>query len=355
MGREGPRKRVGGRVAALALAIGIVAVSAARSDALVDAGVCARCHGTQTLHAAVSGGHAVVLDCTSCHQDRRPGRVGARHRAIPNCADCHEAPGHPSRPRSGRRATRNCLACHDVHGSTNLSLVRTDLRWRRRITQVTFTNEDGAVAGGFTNPTAPGSGLCEVCHRTTDFYRRNGSGEPHYGEQCTLCHDHAHAFGVVVSETNCGICHTPESDKLAMPSSHSPLACGTCHAEVSPNPGPGHRAAEACETCHDAGTHAPAGRPPLPCTQCHDPHGSANTSLVLEQLTTTAGAAVPIRFDDLHGRVDGSFASASAPGTGICEVCHTTTRFYRADGGGDSHFTFSCQPCHTHAAGFAPP
>jgi hypothetical protein len=77
-------------------------------------------------------------------------------------------------------------------------------------------------------------------------------------------------------------------------------------------------------------------------------------NLVLDVLTTPAARQVPIVFNNYDGRADGSFASASAPGTGICEVCHTTTRFYRADGTGESHFTFSCLPCHLHADGFRP-
>jgi hypothetical protein len=156
-----------------------------------------------------------------------------------------------------------------------------------------------------------------------------------------------------VTETNCSVCHADEAARFMKPSAHSArFECGGCHAEVSPMPGPGHRAIEACQSCHpDRETHAPTGPPGLPCTQCHDPHGTGNVNLVLDVLTTIAGTQVPIQFDNYDGRADGSFASASAPGTGICEVCHTTTRFYRADGTGASHFTFSCLPCHLHAEG----
>lgn len=335
----------------------VLGASTARSQptAADDAGVCGRCHTIQAGIAASTGGHAAVLGCGSCHADRRPGRVGRRHRAVADCGDCHEMPGHPARKRSGaRRITRNCLACHDPHGSSNLQLVTTGVFWRRRVLDVLFTTEDGAAPGGFTHPDAPGTGLCEVCHRGTDFYRRNGKGEPHFTQTCTLCHPHDAAFGVSVSDQSCPICHADEAARLAEPSGHQPLPCVECHAEVSPVPGPGHRAAEACEACHaGTATHAPAGNA-IPCAQCHDPHGSDNTQLVRDVLTTTLGTSVPILFDNLDGRADGSFASASAPGTGVCEVCHTTTRFYRADGTGDPHFTFSCLPCHRHGRGFQP-
>jgi len=139
-----------------------------------------------------------------------------------------------------------------------------------------------------------------------------------------------------------------------MPSGHTPLTCTTCHAVISPTPGPGHRAIEACQTCHpDTQTHAPGGTP-LPCTQCHDPHGSRNIDLVRETITTPSGANQPIEFNNFLGLADGSFASASAPGTGVCEICHTTTRHYRADGTGQPHFTFSCLGCHRHNDGFMP-
>jgi hypothetical protein len=239
--------------------------------------------------------------------------------------------------------------------ASNRDLVRTDLRWRRRILDVAFTSGAGAEPGGFTDPAAPGSGLCEACHRKTEFFRRDGAGAPHFTEPCTLCHRHEAGFGIVVAEGNCAVCHADQAARRAgKPSAHSTLECGRCHAELAPAPGPGHRAEAACGSCHqDTAAHAPGGNA-IPCAQCHEPHGTDNTHLVRDLLTTTQGAQVPIRFDNLFGRVDASFASASAPGTGVCEVCHTTTRFYRADGGGEDHFDFSCLPCHRHAGGFAP-
>jgi hypothetical protein len=51
--------------------------------------------------------------------------------------------------------------------------VRPAVRARpRRLAPITFVNESGAGAGGFTDPASPGKGLCEVCHRKTDVCRR---------------------------------------------------------------------------------------------------------------------------------------------------------------------------------------
>jgi predicted CXXCH cytochrome family protein len=304
---------------------------------------------------ASGGAHATALSCVSCHRDRRPGRFGRRHRTTTRCAACHEEAAHPRGARAAARPARACLACHDPHGSSNAALVRPAiLRGGRRV-PIELTNDAGAAPGGFTHPEAPGTGLCEACHRRTDVFRRDGGGEAHYTESCVRCHDHGAGFAPVVSDGNCGICHGDEAARLAKPSLHADrFACSACHAEAASAPGPGHRTAAPCTDCHDRQTHAPSGHAPLPCVSCHDPHGTDNRKLVLDRLPVTQGGERPIRFDNLLGRADGSFASASAPGTGVCEVCHTTTRFFRADGGGEPHFTFSCLPCHLHANGFRP-
>jgi len=345
----------------LILGLAFFFAPAAAAGQTIGADDCVGCHPDQGVALATNGGHSPLVDCVGCHAERRPNRVGRGHRAKPRCADCHMEPtGHPPRnvEPTGMRATRNCLRCHDVHGETaNLHLVNTTVVFRRRAFPIDYTVPGGAVPGGLVDPLDPGKGLCEVCHTKTDVYRRDGKGEPHFPQDCTLCHSHADHFLPVADASNCNVCHADEAARFDDdPSAHSArFQCVDCHAELSPTPGPGHRAVEACTDCHsDRMTHAPNGPPGLPCTQCHDPHGTKNSYLVLDLLTTTLGNEVPIRFDNLDGKVDGSFASASNPGTGICEVCHTTTRHYRADGTGSPHFTFSCLPCHLHAGGFNP-
>jgi hypothetical protein len=76
--------------------------------------------------------------------------------------------------------------------------------------------------------------------------------------------------------------------------------------------------------------------------------------LVRERIVTPDDTASPIDFTNLDGLADGSFASVSEPGSGLCEVCHSTTRYYRNDGTGEDHFPFTCFTCHSHGDGFAP-
>jgi hypothetical protein len=75
---------------------------------------------------------------------------------------------------------------------------------------------------------------------------------------------------------------------------------------------------------------------------------------VRERILTPEGERA-VEFTNLNGLADGGLASITPPVRGACQVCHTTTRFYRTDGSGESHFTFPCYTCHRHSAGFAPP
>jgi len=349
-----------GTLLALVVATAVVVAPAWAEGPAV---VCGRCHDTQAALASAVGGHALSLDCVTCHDDRRPGVFGPGHRAIPqSCTAHHTVPTEthppPTKTLGPARLQRSCLKCHDPHGSSNAHLLLTRIRTGGRFRPVSVhESEDGLT--GLVDPARPGKGLCEICHRSTRFYRANGHGESHFTGDCMACHDHTAAFRPVVTDANCTICHATEGTQLAKPSLHHDRftgTCSSCHAEVSPDPGPGHRATSACTDCHSssrAANHVPPGIT-IPCLQCHDPHGTDNIRLIRDVIDATNAGDRPLRFDNLTGRADGSFASVSAPGTGLCEVCHTQTQFYRADGGGAPHFTTTCTLCHPHTAGFLP-
>jgi predicted CXXCH cytochrome family protein len=351
------------RRAFLTLWLVVASAAGAWAAGVSDSGICARCHETQAGLAAREGGHAPFLDCAVCHENRRPGSFGPGHRAIPTSCTSHHTTTVETHPGSTRvlrpaRLRRRCLTCHDPHGSTNAHLIRSSIRIRGRLRPVDFHAAGGAVAGGFVDPTTPGKGLCEVCHRTTTFYRAKGNGESHFTGDCTLCHDHGASFRPVITDASCSSCHPDETARLAKANLHHDEftgKCSSCHAAAKAEPGPGHRAISACTDCHAeerVATHAPGVG--IPCTQCHEPHGTDNIRLIRDVVQTLQGVDRPIQFDNLTGKADGSFANASSRGTGLCEICHTTTQFYRADGSGASHYTTSCLRCHSHAAGFFP-
>ena len=349
----------------LSLALAAAVGTRAWADGVTDSANCAVCHSTEVGLAAREGGHAPLLDCATCHEDRRPGSVGHGHRSIPTSCTAHHETAietHPPPARKLRpgRLRRSCLRCHDSHGSTNLHLVRDAILTRGRLHPIDYQNAGGAVSGGLVDPAMPGRGLCEVCHRTTRFYLANGHGEAHFTDDCALCHDHAASFRPVITDQSCAICHPNETARLAGDNLHHLKfagRCTSCHAEVKSEPGPGHRASSTCADCHSVdrvAAHVPPGIA-IPCTQCHDPHGTDNIRLIRDVIhTVVQGTDRSVHFDSLDGRVDGSFASASSPGTGLCEVCHTRTQFYRADGSGAPHYVLPCTNCHPHAVGFAP-
>jgi predicted CXXCH cytochrome family protein len=164
-----------------------------------------------------------------------------------------------------------------------------------------------------------------------------------------------------VAYGQCAFCHDSVAVPMYLTGGHGSVSvsCEQCHSQnLTPGRvGPDHRSVPVCVDCHTAEmTHMdPAAGTPQECLVCHTPHGSPNLYLVNQEITVPDGNVVGIDFTNLKGKADGSFASATDPGTGLCEVCHATTTVYNSEGDGAPHFTNNCVVCHKHAAAFAPP
>jgi Tol biopolymer transport system component len=108
-----------------------------------------------------------------------------------------------------------------------------------------------------------------------------------------------------------------------------------------------------CLDCHTQTTHKGSN-----CLTCHTAHNTPNRDDIRQSVRTTDLSEQPVVFNCLTGA--GSFADGDATRNGICEVCHTQTKYYRRDGtgfvnhsGGVNYDRTNCTVCHTHGSGFA--
>ena len=108
-----------------------------------------------------------------------------------------------------------------------------------------------------------------------------------------------------------------------------------------------------CTTCHTQATHKGEN-----CLDCHSAHNTGNIKDVRKSVRTPNLSTVTVKF--LNYTKANSFADGNSTRDGICEVCHTTTRYYRRDGsgfanhsGGINYDGKNCMTCHAHSTGFA--
>ncbi|OYV74258.1 MAG: hypothetical protein B7Z74_02590, partial [Deltaproteobacteria bacterium 21-66-5] len=89
---------------------------------------------------------------------------------------------------------------------------------------------------------------------------------------------------------------------------------------------------ELCLDCHNLASHTSQatsftyGAWAEDCLTCHTPHLTTNIYLIRQQILTPNSATKPVDFRNLSGKADYSFATATNPGSGVCEVCHTKTK-----------------------------
>src|SRR5262252_2499507 len=131
----------------------------------------------------------------------------------------------------------------------------------------------------------------------------------------------------------CITCHPETTATNLGTTGHAPdVGCVDCHAELRPGRvGHHHRAIAPCRKCHEAHGdlvgHPPRSTPRSAreetrnCVNCHQPHGSANATLVQPNIPRF-GRANPITFTGAGGVVPGGFVDPAHPGHGLCEVCH---------------------------------
>jgi predicted CXXCH cytochrome family protein len=277
-----------------------IALQAEKSHPRLVSEAATRC---STCHQALFQGKAVVHppaedDCTTCHEvqiDDAGTRITLMDQEPALCVMCHsdlesaaayevEAPHAP--------VGDSCLNCHDPHATATERLL-----------------------------TAPAAELCATCHDTADLQEAHG--------------------GQLTARVDCRACHVPHGSAnphmLAGTTLHAPFAdrtCEACHRE----PFAGRvrlvrRGQKLCTSCHsDLEEPAPAGgsrhaalegtRREAGCRSCHDPHMSANATLLV---ATGPGLCAECHADVVHGA---TAETGHFPAAEDCTTCH---RPHRAD------------------------
>ena len=315
---------------------------------------CAKCHAPERMPAeerlklTTANLNRTFLglstSCTSCHEDKHRGQLGA------NCTQCHN--------------TTDWKAAHGFdHSKTKFAL--TGLH-----TQVACQKCHAPAADGVVKFVGLKFQQCESCH-----------SDPHRGafkEGCESCHntggwkrttfiarfDHSKTKFALLGkhlDVACDSCHRGGDFKTPLPFQ----ACADCH-KPDPHSGQFSRRADGgrCESCHtvdgfkkskfELAEHNKTGFPLLekhatvPCAKCHTPAGRATAFKVKFAACTDCHA-------DVHR---GQFARA--PYRNRCEECHNETNFkpsmftlvrhqegpFVLTGG---HLAVACSDCHKRA------
>jgi hypothetical protein len=166
----------------------------------------------------------------------------------------------------------DCNICHDFAGGWYNTPASGNLRWVKSpivypgviSPNVYFVSFSGpANSGILADATAPINGPCEVCHTTTSYYNKTGTGFSHFpGANCVSCHPHfvsdivnyfeprfigtqAHMThfndpkGPQLGSSACSSCHDPGFSRngsgQALFADGEPLAttnvCNPCHSK----------------------------------------------------------------------------------------------------------------------------
>ena len=307
---------------------------------LTPATNCVGCHlphgsNNETMLAG-SRRHAPFADgsCNGCHRDPFGNRIRLRTRGERLCEACHGSfvddsvetqVVHEALEGVGGKA--GCLSCHDPHMSTQPALLT-----RSESLVCRPCHEDVVDAANAKSGHAPAAESCVYCH------------QPHVSEvpslllappieTCEMCHDVTDEelagshLGADLSQLDCLGCHDPHgtgNPSLLARNLHAPMlnGCDTCHEE-SHDSLVSDGDSSLCLICHDDIGDLAEGAP-VPhaalemarCADCHNPHASAQASLV-----KSPDGAICAGCHSEQAATDGEVAHRVIEVIG-CEACH---------------------------------
>lgn len=282
--------------------------------------LCGSCHFKQIFNPSFMSKHKPVdkgncLDCHQPHSSEYESLLITPANQL--CFNCHRQVYNPMMKVKHNPVEKgNCQDCHLVHGSENDSLLMVDkkmLCWSCHFVgdgQHNMPSKHPPVAKGECtschNPHANGNeklvlkttpDLCYDCHQEQRQEQKAAIKHKPFGqEKCLECHEAHFAKEAPLIRRNCQNCHSGIL-KLDSPVSKHPTKCAACHqphaaSEQKLLRGKGNAACNAChgslikEFAQTPHQQIKDASPQGWCTNCHTPHESKYTNLLLQAKDT---------------------------------------------------------------------
>jgi predicted CxxxxCH...CXXCH cytochrome family protein len=233
-----------------------------------------------------------------------------------------------------------CITCHLDH-TTNHINGRYDTA-----NQTTCSSSCHKNGIGSATWTSGRTGItCESCHAGA-LSVVNGFTAPDKGLSATKGHGMTISSTGVAMQYACTVCHNPDATHINPPVRDGRLvasligslntSCTFCHNDPAKVPTLSKQNLPSHVLDKNASPTASS------CSSCHDLHGSSNKHMIRDVINGQA-----VSFKNTTGFV--STTPINGKYAGLCQVCHTLTRFYTNSAAETSHFTKDCLTCHKHS------
>lgn len=326
----------------------------------IDVAMSAAWGGTYSASGHQPGAPAGTCNTVYCHSDGR-GTYAApawTNAASGACGSCHRVStattggvivsrGHFAHfssiygPKLTSSNASRCPDCHDYSGETSALHVNGTVNVT---TTCTATCHKQIAAAGIVSAWSGGPVSCESCHTgalsviagltapdkssfATAGHGKISIGKP--GKNCLDCHERnqRHITGIL-NDTNRTLAGLGDGT--------TNVSCAYCHNDPTK---------VTVADYQNMMTHFLNldGVQNMTCRSCHDPHGATgNLSMVRKRIVFGAYSA-NITFTNTNtGMID------TTTNLGLCQICHTRTRFYKAGVTETKHASKDCFRCHLH-------
>ncbi|MDQ7062934.1 MAG: cytochrome c3 family protein [candidate division KSB1 bacterium] len=300
------------------------------------------------------------IDCGSCHVAHQGADVQLTNQ-VGNanlCMSCHNPAGLASnkpfsdadRAVPGTSGTSHAWDVPATNSDYGADLpINPELRLRiydGNIVCSTCHNQHKQTYSPFLRASNYQNAMCKDCHavRNVGSYRDDPNNRG------------SHPVGIPYPTDDSRFFASPQNPALPLVDPDR-VECTTCHQVHFADSGGANGGAgdgyilrvpnddNLCKSCHAYQDHQGMG-----CLTCHDVHDPQrqNIFIVRNAVDTPNSGTRSVVFTAETGA--NSFADGDSQYDGICEVCHTATKYHRNDGTGDhSHNAGkNCTQCHTH-------